>query len=107
MAKEKSIIVYKMTDPSHGWIRVYMNQFLRFCEKEDLLKISSCSYYYGQIMYLEEDCDAKIFTDAVEAKGYKINWVEIHTNRASRIRKCDHIPQHEFNSSGTVRANNS
>jgi len=53
------------TDPGHGWLEV------PHAELKELgidSKISEYSYHNSGIVYLEEDCDAGVFIDAIKAK---------------------------------------
>lgn len=56
------------SDAGHGWLEV------RKRELEDLGladKVSSYSYVRGDKVYLEEDCDASLFINALDGKGVK------------------------------------
>lgn len=56
------------SDAGHGWLEV------RKRELEDLGiadKVSSYSYVRGDKVYLEEDCDASLFINALDGKGIK------------------------------------
>ena len=71
------------SDPSHSWLKVPIN-FL------DTLKIkrriSKYSYVKGDFVYLEEDCDFRVFVQAMQDEGRSFEIVEKHSNRMSRIR---------------------
>ena len=55
------------SDPGHGWLRVPREE-LRELGIES--KISKYSYQKGSFVYLEEDCDAPEFINALsEARG--------------------------------------
>jgi hypothetical protein len=57
---------YFYSDPSHGWLAVTRNDI-----KDVGLTISDFtqySYYRGDVLYLEEDCDAGVFLDAWKRK---------------------------------------
>jgi hypothetical protein len=54
-----------ITDPGHGWLVVPISE-LR--ELNIIDKISSYSYRKNDIAYLEEDCDAAIYIEAVIAQ---------------------------------------
>ena len=75
-------------DPGHGWIAIPM-EVVKELGIED--KVSSCSYKRRGIAYLEEDCDAALFLEAVKEKcgvsDLKIN--QIHQNNESIIRTFD------------------
>lgn len=51
------------SDPGHGWLQVTRAD-LKELDIED--KISSCSYQKGEYVYLEEDCDAGVFFQALK-----------------------------------------
>ncbi len=52
------------TDPGHGWLRVPVQAIH---EAGVAMQISSCSYVGrgGSMAYLEEDCDAPLFLEAI------------------------------------------
>ena len=50
-------------DPDHGWLAVKI-QMIK--ELGLLNKISRFSYVKGQTIYLEEDCDAPLFTETLK-----------------------------------------
>lgn len=54
------------SDPGHGWLAVKLKE-LQELGIED--KISSFSYQKGATVYLEEDCDAGVFIEALKASG--------------------------------------
>lgn len=58
-------------DPGHAWLEVPMGMIFRLGLAD---KISSCSYRNGEKAYLEEDCDAPLFLQALKSAGipYKI-----------------------------------
>ena len=71
------------SDPSHSWLKVPFH-FL-----DDLKikrRISHFSYRKGVFVYLEEDCDFRIFVQAMEDAGRSFEIVEKHSSRMSRIR---------------------
>ena len=41
-------------------------------------KISSYSYIKGDAVYLEEDCDAAVYLDAMKAKGNEVEFIELN-----------------------------
>ena len=51
-------------DSGHGWLAV---KYKDLVELGVLDKISSCSYMKGDTVYLEEDCDATVYVDALKA----------------------------------------
>lgn len=59
------------SDAGHGWLAV---KAVELIEHNLFGEISSFSYTRGQTVYLEEDCDAPKFLNALKEKGieYKI-----------------------------------
>jgi hypothetical protein len=55
------------SDPGHGWLRVLRAQ-LKQLGVED--KVSRYSYQRGKWAYLEEDCDAALFINAMREAGW-------------------------------------
>ena len=79
--KTKTYNVY--ADPSHAWVKV------RIAELDKLgisRYISEFSYVRGNHAYLEEDRDAGILVDALEARGVDPKFRFHHTDRQSKIR---------------------
>lgn len=72
-----------MQDPGHGWIAADITQ-LRNLGIAD--KVSPYSYRDGDLCWLEEDCDAGLFIDALKKAGIAYRIVETHTSRDSFIR---------------------
>ena len=54
-----------MVDPGHAWLIVERDELTKLGIKD---KISSYSYYKNDLAYLEEDCDAAIYIEAVIAQ---------------------------------------
>jgi hypothetical protein len=71
------------TDPSHGWLEVDKDE-LSLLNIAD--KISSYSYKLGNKVFLEEDCDAGLFINALENKGIKFTYTIINSNTGSIVR---------------------
>lgn len=59
------------TDWGHGWLEVPVEIFLKAP-----VNVSPYSYYdkHTRKLYLEEDCDAEAFFNAMTNKGIKITW---------------------------------
>mgnify|MGYP003348284643 CR=1 FL=1 len=76
------------TDPAHGWVEVPLELIINLGLSA---KISSYSYRKGFNAYLEEDCDAGLLIKALKDAGKKIEVVEYHTNRNSKIRSYSHF----------------
>lgn len=71
------------SDAGHGWLEV------RKRELEDLGiadKVSSYSYVRGDKVYLEEDCDASLFINALDGKGIKPSIIYAAQETESFIR---------------------
>ena len=79
--KTKNYDVY--ADPSHAWVKVKLAEL----EKLGIAKyITSFSYVNGDNAYLEEDCDASVLVDALEARGVEPKFKFHHTDKRSKIR---------------------
>lgn len=72
------------SDSGHGWLKVPLKDIIKLGIQD---KISGCSYERGTFVYLEEDCDAQIFLEAL-GKDWKDKVIikESWTNKRSRIR---------------------
>lgn len=77
-------------DPGHGWLAVPLRIYLK-----SGIVASRFSYMnrQGTTVFLEEDCDAGLFIDAMKAQGVEIKMTGHHTNRQSKIRNMDRISQ--------------
>lgn len=71
-------------DPGHGWIAADM-QRLRALGIAD--KITPYSYRDGDLVWLEEDCDAAAYIGALREAGIHYRIVETHTRGDAWIRK--------------------
>lgn len=75
-------------DPGHGWLAVPIAAYLKS-------GIVASRYSYvnrtRSTVYLEEDCDAGLFLDAMKAQGIEVLMKHNHTNRQSKIRNMDSI----------------
>lgn len=78
----KPIVFY--SDPGHGWFAVKRAD----CEALGILeKISPYSYQRGRTVYLEEDCDASLYFNAIRrATGADPAYIEKHTDKRHPIR---------------------
>ncbi len=74
-------------DPGHGWIAADL-QGLRALGIAD--KVSRYSYCDGDLVWLEEDCDAPLFINALRKAGIDFNIIETHTRGDAFIR---HLPR--------------
>lgn len=79
--KTKKLTVY--TDPGHGWVKVKFSELLKY---GIAYKVSRASYVRGDYVYLEEDCDAGLYIEALKAAGYTVSQNIKWTNRSSKIR---------------------
>ena len=71
------------TDAGHGWLEVHKDELKLFGIAD---KISNYSYKRGDKVYLEEDCDAGLFINALENKGIKFTYTTINVDGDSEIR---------------------
>jgi len=60
-------------DPGHGWLEVDRHELERFV---DLSEVSEFSYEKNGKVYLEEDCDAGLFLQALKDSGVEYKLVE-------------------------------
>jgi len=79
-------------DPGHGWLEVARAELVKL---GILDQISAYSYQQGDRVYLEEDCDAGTFVEAMEAAGVVLgvtegNVVESHRENTP-IRNYQHF----------------
>lgn len=71
------------SDPGHGWLKVPISLLVEFGIENE---ISSCSYMKGDFAYLEEDCDASLFIEAMKSRGIEPEYRIQSTDRQSKIR---------------------
>lgn len=71
------------TDAGHGWLEVHKDELELFGIANE---VSSYSYKQGNKVYLEEDCDAGLFINALENKGIKFSYRTINVDGDSVIR---------------------
>jgi len=57
------------SDPGHSWLAVKLSEIKMLGIEAD---ISVYSYVKGKTAYLEEDCDAGKFIDAMKSKGIDV-----------------------------------
>ena len=80
--------IFYYTDPGHGWFAVKRAD----CEKLGFLeKISTYSYQRGKTVYLEEDCDASLYFDALKVRGILPQYIEKNTDKRHPIRSYDYF----------------
>jgi hypothetical protein len=79
---------YCHIDAGHGWLAVKRKELLALGV---LHLISRSSYQRGKTVYLEEDCDASIFLDAMEKRGTPVDQKDFKESyqEYSRIRSYD------------------
>lgn len=70
-------------DAGHGWVAAKRSLVKRFN-----LDISHCSYQRGDMVYLEEDCDAPKLMEALLKSGIVPELKECYSNH-SRIRSYE------------------
>jgi hypothetical protein len=58
-------------DPGHGWLAVKRHELEAFGIVD---QISEFSYENGATVYLEEDCDAPLFVEALKKAGIPFNY---------------------------------
>ena len=77
------MLFHVYSDPGHGWLKTTMQVLEKFEVSE---KISRYSYRQGDIVWLEEDCDAPLLIKAVEQRGVEVKLADHHRNTESPIR---------------------
>lgn len=77
------IVKVMHSDPGHAWLAVKLSEIEMLGIKTD---ISSYSYVRGKTAYLEEDCDAGKFIQAMRAKGIEVEVKEGACRERSPIR---------------------
>jgi len=77
------------TDPSHGWLEVPVVDLIAigFAPSD----FSAYSYRQGDVVYLEEDCDAPVFIHSYEAKVGPMSVVEKYSHYSHWIRNLPRI----------------
>ena len=80
----KTMTFHFYADPGHGWLKVKTALLNKLGIEQE---VSSYSYVRGEYVYLEEDCDASIFIDALKTSGVEPKYVEhVNLTKQSRIR---------------------
>jgi hypothetical protein len=75
--KENDMKLNWMVDPGHAWLVVELSELDALGIRD---KISSYSYKKDNLAYLEEDCDAAIYIEAViEQRGISPTDMKPHT----------------------------
>jgi len=75
--------LYHFSDPAHGWLKVRRSVLAEFV---DMTKITPYSYAKNDDVYLEEDCDAPFFINALKKAGIEVVVSRRYSNARSRIR---------------------
>lgn len=70
-----------LQDPGHGWIAVPLDLIAEWG-----IAPSPYSYRDESTGYLEEDCDASLFTREAAARGVSVEFVEVHSKYDSFVR---------------------
>jgi hypothetical protein len=73
-------------DAGHAWLKVPISLLVKL---GIATKISNFSYQRGDFAYLEEDCDATTFSNALKAAGKTFEYVEHSSDKSSRIRNYE------------------
>lgn len=79
--KTKTFDVYM--DPGHGWMKV-KRTLIEELGVADM--VSSYSYQRGDHVYLEEDCDMSLVTQALHVRGCEVSYRNHYADKRSRIR---------------------
>lgn len=77
------IVKVMHSDPGHAWLAVKLSELEMLGIKSE---ISTYSYVRGKTAYLEEDCDAGKFIEAMRAKGIEVEVKEGACRERSPIR---------------------
>jgi hypothetical protein len=71
------------SDNGHGWLQVGKDELVMLGIENS---ISGYSYRNNNNVFLEEDCDASLFVNAMENKGVKISYKYANVDGDSFIR---------------------
>lgn len=82
----KSIKRTFYSDPAHGWLCVGYGELEELGIQD---KISSWSYRNYDLAYLEEDCDATVYINAMNKLGITVEFIQERNNDESPIRSYD------------------
>ena len=77
------------SDPGHGWLEVPEADY-----KSSGIRATRYSYYRPstKMVYLEEDCDANTFIEAMKAKGITVEFNYKDLPSMNFIRSCGRMP---------------
>jgi hypothetical protein len=74
------------SDPSHGWFAVKRQALINFGLTD---KVTKYSYQRGATVYLEEDCDATLYLNALRERGIEYTIEEKYTDKSHPIRSYE------------------
>jgi len=73
-----------IVDPGHGWLEVPL---VKLNKLGIMHEISGYSYRHKNMAYLEEDCDASVFIDAIQGiEDY--NFIEVYQENTPIRNYC-------------------
>lgn len=84
----KEITLKFHSDPGHGWLEV-SKSMARLHLREKYLQITCYSHMRGNLLYLEDDCDAPLLIQAMREAGFNVKYEELNTDDYSPIRQYD------------------
>ena len=76
------------SDPAHGWLKVSFSELYDL----EIAQYMSCSFERGEFAYLEEDCAMPVYIAALNAQGYNVKFNFHESDRSSKIRNYDILP---------------
>ena len=76
------------SDPAHGWLKVPFGELYDL----EIARYMSCSFERGEFAYLEEDCAMPVYIAALNAQGYNVKFNFHESDRSSKIRGYDMLP---------------
>ena len=76
------------SDPAHGWLKVPLSELYDL----EIAQYMSCSFERGEFAYLEEDCAMPVYIAALNAQGYNAKFNFYESDRSSKIRNYDILP---------------
>lgn len=91
LLKPKTFIMHE--DAAHGWLSVPRKLVDKYNLKH---KISFYSYQKNTMVYLEEDCDARLFIDELEKRKVAYH-IKSNYQERSRIRGYQGYDSNELN----------
>ncbi len=77
------------TDPGHGWLQVPKSELEKYGIAD---KVSRYSYMKNDSAFLEEDCDAQLYTDALDAAGVNFDVNETYAENTPIRRYMSYRP---------------